>query len=148
MTTHKVVPREPTVEMMKAASNSETGALLAKAMWMPMWDAAPTESAPVREALEGFMAQHIRTQTNYGCEPFCGCELCEAARAALQSPGVSEREKKLQAVIEWALGEGDGFPDWPESVTIKGNPKYWWRTELRKRYDAALAAPMKEEGRG
>ena len=44
----------------------------------------------------------------------------------------------LRDVIRWALGEGDSFPDWPESVTIKGNPKYWWRTELRRRFDSAM----------
>ena len=48
-----------------------------------------------------------------------------------------EDRARLEGVILWALGEGDGFPMWPESVTIKGNPKFWWRTELRKRYDAA-----------
>ena len=36
-----------------------------------------------------------------------------------------------------ALGEGDDFPDWPATVTLTGNPKWWWRKELRERYEPA-----------
>ncbi len=54
-----------------------------------------------------------------------------AKEIELQTAQIAE----LRRVIEWALGEGDDFPDWPDTVTITGNPKYWWRTELRKRYD-------------
>ena len=50
---------------------------------------------------------------------------------------------RLRAVIEWALGEGDDFPMWPYSVTITGNPKFWWRKELRKRFDAATGSDGK-----
>ena len=48
-----------------------------------------------------------------------------------------DENAKLRAVIEWALGERERFPDWPDTVTITGNPKYWWRIELRDRYNAA-----------
>jgi len=44
-----------------------------------------------------------------------------------------EERDRLRAAILWALGEGDDFPDWPATVTITGNPKYWWRKELRQR---------------
>jgi len=44
-----------------------------------------------------------------------------------------EERDRLRAAILWALGEGDYFPDWPATVTITGNPKFWWRKELRKR---------------
>lgn len=47
--------------------------------------------------------------------------------------------ERLETVIRWALGEVEDFPTWPDSVTIKGNPKFWWRTELRKRFDTARA---------
>lgn len=49
----------------------------------------------------------------------------------------AERDALLQ-IIKCALGEVGEFPDWPESVTITGNPKYWWRAEMRKRLDAAM----------
>lgn len=58
------------------------------------------------------------------------------AEIELQAAQIAE----LRRVIEWALGEGDDFPDWPDTVTITGNPKYWWRKELRKRYDAIKPA--------
>ena len=46
----------------------------------------------------------------------------------------SRREvARLESVIWWALGMGDDFPDWPDTVTITGNPKFWWRKELRRR---------------
>ena len=45
----------------------------------------------------------------------------------------------LRECIEWALGEGEDFPNWPDTVTITGNPKFWWRKELLRRFDAARA---------
>ncbi len=72
-----------------------------------------------------------------------------AARDEAQRAGVTtanywmeraEAERDaLRECIEWALGEGEDFPAWPDTVTITGNPKYWWRTELLRRYDAARA---------
>ena len=59
------------------------------------------------------------------------------AREAMAEAG-KDRER-LETVIRWALGEVEDFPTWPDSVTIKGNPKFWWRTELRKRFDTARA---------
>lgn len=50
--------------------------------------------------------------------------------------GVTEA---LRDVIEWALGERDAFPDRPERVQGKPYAFYWWRTEMRRRYEAALA---------
>ena len=63
-----------------------------------------------------------------------------ALRSADASPPLAVA---FERIILWALGEIDDFPDWPSTVTISGNPKYWWRKELRKRYEAALA----EQGR-
>jgi hypothetical protein len=47
-----------------------------------------------------------------------------------------------EAIIRWALGEEGEFPTWPESVTIKGNPKFWWRKELRAKFEATLALSL------
>jgi hypothetical protein len=72
------------------------------------------------------------------------CVLLDELRAYLDAAptGIPRDEDAriaaLRAVIEWALGEGAAFPDWPVSMTITGNPKFWWRKELRKRYDAAM----------
>ncbi len=46
----------------------------------------------------------------------------------------------LRAVIHWALGERDEFPERPERIEGKPYPFYWWRSELRKRATAAVAA--------
>jgi hypothetical protein len=42
--------------------------------------------------------------------------------------------ERLSEVVLWALGERDEFPD-----PVEGKPRrlYWWRTEMRKRFDAA-----------
>ena len=67
-------------------------------------------------------------------------------RAAMHDALVAERARlekeiedneRLRGIILWALGEGDDFPDSPPTVT--GSPKYWWRTELRRRFDAGTA---------
>ena len=42
------------------------------------------------------------------------------------------------SIIE-ALGYHGEFPDRPDRVEGKPYPFYWWRTEMRKRLDAALA---------
>ena len=67
----------------------------------------------------------------------------DCARELLaECDALAERADALAKLIEWTLGEGDDFPDWPETVTIKGNPKFWWRRELRRRYDnIVFAAP-------
>ena len=38
----------------------------------------------------------------------------------------------------WALGENGEFPDRPERVEGKPYPFYWWRSEMRRRYNDAL----------
>lgn len=69
----------------------------------------------------------------------------EVAHAIATSRDMGE----LENVIRWALGEVGEFPDWPESVSITGNPKYWWRKELRARFEAAkLASPRPESPEG
>ena len=52
----------------------------------------------------------------------------------------AEREG-LREVIYWALGERGPFPDRPEGWDkMQYKPWYWWRTELRQKLDAAIAA--------
>lgn len=70
----------------------------------------------------------------------CAATLREAATAL---SAAQARERALESVIRWALGEEGEFPDWPADVTITGRHKYWWRTELLQRLNAALAAPTK-----
>ena len=41
---------------------------------------------------------------------------------------MAEREKRLESVIRWALGEKDTFPVRPEDAGL-----FWWRSELRLR---------------
>jgi hypothetical protein len=74
------------------------------------------------------------------CMDATQCEIEGRCVRAAPQAARSDAVRALRGVIEWALGEGDDFPIWPETVSIKGNPKFWWRTELRKRYDAALAS--------
>lgn len=64
------------------------------------------------------------------------------ARATLaqRREGVTEAEQSLRDVILWALGEGDDFPERPDRGEGKPVRLYWWRSELRRRYEAALAA--------
>ncbi len=72
-------------------------------------------------------------------------KLLIASESALAA--MTQRAEAAERVIKWALGEVDDFPDWPATVTITGNPKYWWRTELRKRFDA-IASASTGEGEG
>ena len=68
-------------------------------------------------------------------------EICCRTPALLDRLAAAEADvARLRSVIEWALGERGTFPDWPAAVTITGNPKYWWRKELRERYAAAREA--------
>ena len=64
------------------------------------------------------------------------------ARATLaqRREEVTEVEQSLRDVILWALGEGDDFPERPDRGEGKPVRLYWWRSELRRRYEAALAA--------
>jgi hypothetical protein len=61
---------------------------------------------------------------------------------------LDDENRKLRQVIKWALGEFDDFPDHPVSVTLTGNPKYWWRKELKQRYQDAItveSAPVNDD---
>lgn len=65
----------------------------------------------------------------------------DALRAALDA--VTQRDK-LDEIIRWALGESetDHFPnlpnDWPKR-------KFYWRNELRRRYQSVVPpAPVQE----
>ena len=62
-----------------------------------------------------------------------------AKRDAAQAP--QERAAVPQEVhdlIAWLLGENGEFPARPEKIEGRLQPLYWWRTELRKRWDALL----------
>jgi hypothetical protein len=49
------------------------------------------------------------------------------------------RADALSETILWALGERDEFPSRPEDWNErKYKPWYWWRGELRKRFDTAM----------
>ena len=50
----------------------------------------------------------------------------------------AEREA-LRNIILWALGENGEFPERPRSDSHNLYPFYWWRTEMRKRLDTAMA---------
>lgn len=64
----------------------------------------------------------------------------QVAEARLETTAALEAERDaLRAVIAWALGERDDFPDRPERVEGKPYPFYYWRSELRKRADAVHA---------
>jgi len=73
----------------------------------------------------------------------------EASEGAHRNMNVFRQERDaaraqvaaLSEVILWALGERDAFPDRPDRVEGKPYPWYWWRTELRRRYTAALPTP-------
>lgn len=68
-------------------------------------------------------------------------------RALAQSSVTAEREaceRSLRIIrqrdaaaelIMWLLGERGDFPERPERVEGKPHPLYWWRTELRRRFD-------------
>lgn len=51
----------------------------------------------------------------------------------------------LRDIIEWALGERDDFPVIPDRIEGKPYPFYWWRSELRRRYRAAVGAASGRE---
>lgn len=42
----------------------------------------------------------------------------------------------VRGLIAWLMGEEGEFPDRPEKVEGKPHPLYWWRTELRQRWEA------------
>ncbi len=48
----------------------------------------------------------------------------------------------LRDIIRWALGEEGEFPPSQDGST-RG---YWWRTEMRQRFRAALSAPTQHAG--
>ena len=73
------------------------------------------------------------------------CSMDDAADALLSlSAQLAEKEAEcagLREVIYWALGERGPFPDRPEGWDkMQYTPWYWWRTELRQKLDAAIAA--------
>lgn len=104
--------------------------------------------AEVREAIadaHAVAAKNIATRAESGdlSEAIIDDYLADYAAprilAALAALAEAQRDKeRLADVIRWALGERDEFPMWPDSVEIKGNPKFWWRTELRRRFNAAM----------
>lgn len=53
----------------------------------------------------------------------------------------------LRELIMWALGEGGRFPDRPSKWDgRKYKPWFWWRTELRKRFEALTSTTKADEG--
>lgn len=57
---------------------------------------------------------------------------------------MTSRERALVNLIRWALGEGGEFPmlpdDWPKR-------KFYWREELRRRFEAINRAPKNRQRR-
>lgn len=52
----------------------------------------------------------------------------ELARALIAA---DERIKLLESAVRWALGYDEGPPEFDPPEDSK--PRYWWRTELRRR---------------
>jgi len=51
------------------------------------------------------------------------------------------RIAELEGIILWALGENGEFPDIPENWdALKYKPMYYWRKEMRVRFDRAREA--------
>lgn len=72
--------------------------------------------------------------TFYGMRHHTGINVIDRLRA---------ENEALRSIILWALGENGDFPDRPERVEGKPHPLYWWRTEMRKRLNAAMREPKK-----
>lgn len=56
-------------------------------------------------------------------------------------PSQSQVSDEVAKLIAWLLGEGEDFPTRPEKIEGKPHPLYWWRTELRKRWNALQSIP-------
>lgn len=72
--------------------------------------------------------------------PWCGNRCTALYKAAEVDALVSELRQEregLRELIHWALGERDDFPSRPENWNdLKYKPWYWWRNELRNRFEA------------
>ena len=68
------------------------------------------------------------------------------ALAVSEAAGVHAECEALRNIILWALGENGEFPERPWGVLHTPYPFYWWRTEMRKRLDAAMAVQPTTEG--
>jgi hypothetical protein len=64
--------------------------------------------------------------------------------AAIRNAALEE----FDDLVAWLLGENGEFPDRPERIAGKPYPYYWWRTELRKRYEALQSSPQGAEKGG
>ncbi|MFX0132394.1 MAG: hypothetical protein ACFFDN_01985 [Candidatus Hodarchaeota archaeon] len=67
------------------------------------------------------------------------CKICDSEPIAVslysghpQTSDNSDYATMLENIIFWALGENGDFP-----IRKKGEGAYYWRKELRKRFDAA-----------
>jgi hypothetical protein len=49
----------------------------------------------------------------------------------------------LEEAIAWACGEGDS--DFADRIPFGGKPRFWWRSELRRRASLAALPWRKEE---
>lgn len=142
------------IETLRAALRANSGAAR-EPVALPAVSLCGFPRAELEQVAENLEAEPQRigvgNVTGMGDEfvPTAAAEAARFIRTVLQSDSGAvveiPREAALEQVILWALGEVGEFPDWPETVTIKGNPKYWWRKELRKRYDAATKASRAEE---
>lgn len=102
---------------------------------MPGNDEALTQFCYLLNAFEAASQSERPAENGYGRKRQALFAHVRALEAA------AEERDRLVGVVLWALGEGDDFPDWPATVTLTGNPKWWWRKELRERYERALATP-------
>lgn len=66
----------------------------------------------------------------------------------LRLTALEQERDRLRDIILWALGERGEFLLPPERVRGKPYPHYWWRTEMRRRLDAALAGTAQEPASG
>lgn len=71
----------------------------------------------------------------------------EAELAAARAPVERQAPEGFHELIMWLLGENGEFPDRPERVEGKIYPYYWWRKELRQRYEALRAEGPSAQGR-
>lgn len=62
-----------------------------------------------------------------------------AGARAVQPETATPREEALSELVWWMLGERDALPPMPEHVPGAPRRNYWWRRELRDRFDAIYA---------
>jgi hypothetical protein len=118
--------------------------------------AALTTELAEYEGVDGRCPIGHNKKFTYSLQGQIGCVACErdAAKAEVAALTTARDEamgqvERLQGVIRWALGEVGEFPEQPEAsqnaARLYGRPRFWWRSELRKRVGAALSVSQEPE---